>query len=57
ARHEEDPLAFLRDRSLFGDLVDEPRFVEPYAWALDSLHRVGARATLEALRDGAGREA
>ena len=57
ARHGEDPLAFLRDRSLFGDLVDEPRFVEPYAWALDSLHRVGARATLEALRDGAGREA
>ena len=49
ARHAEDPLAFLRDRSLFGDLVDEPRFVEPYTWALDSLHRVGARATLEAL--------
>ena len=57
ARHGEDPLAFLRDRSLFGHLVDEPRFVEPYTWALDSLHRVGARATLEALRDGAGREA
>jgi mannitol 2-dehydrogenase len=52
ARHPEDPLAFLRDRSLFGDLVDEPRFVEPYTWALDSLHRVGARATLEALRSG-----
>ena len=50
AKHHEDPLAFLRDRSLFGDLVDEPRFVEPYLWALDSLHRVGARATLEALR-------
>jgi mannitol 2-dehydrogenase len=52
ARHADDPLAFLRDRSLFGDLVDEPRFVEPYTWALDSLHRVGARATLEALRPG-----
>ena len=50
ARHGDDPLAFLRDRSLFGDLVDEPRFVEPYLRALDALHRVGARATLEALR-------
>ena len=49
-RQADDPLAFLRDRSLFGDLVDEPRFVEPYLWALDSLHRVGARATLERLR-------
>lgn len=53
ARHGEDPLAFLRDRSLFGDLADDPRFVEAYTWALDSLHHVGARATLEALRDGA----
>ena len=49
-RQADDPLAFLRDRSLFGDLVDEPRFVEPYLRALDSLHRVGARATLEQLR-------
>jgi mannitol 2-dehydrogenase len=49
ARHRDDPLAFLRDRSLFGDLVDQPRFVEPYTWALDRLHRVGARATLEQL--------
>ncbi len=56
ARHAQDPLAFLRDRSLFGDLVDEPRFTEPYLWALDSLHRVGARATLEELRS-ASREA
>jgi mannitol 2-dehydrogenase len=56
ARHGEDPLAFLRDRSLFGDLVDEPRFTEPYLWALDSLHRAGARATLEALRTPARQE-
>jgi mannitol 2-dehydrogenase len=53
ARHGEDPLAFLRDRALFGDLVDDPRFVEPYTEALDALHRVGARATLEALRPAA----
>ena len=57
ARHPQDPLAFLRDRSLFGDLVDDPRFVEPYTWALDHLHRVGARATLEALLVPADREA
>jgi mannitol 2-dehydrogenase len=50
ARRGQDPLAFLRDRTLFGDLVDDPRFVEPYTWALDSLHRVGACTTLEALR-------
>jgi len=57
ARHPQDRLAFLRDRSLFGDLVDDPRFVEPYAWALDHLHRVGARATLEALLAPADRGA
>lgn len=44
-----DPLAFLRDPTLFGSLVDEPRFTEPYLAALGSLHRVGAHATLEAL--------
>ncbi|MFI2488754.1 mannitol dehydrogenase family protein [Promicromonospora kroppenstedtii] len=44
-----DPLAFLRAPALFGSLVEEPRFVEPYLDALDSLHRVGARATLAGL--------
>lgn len=33
------------------DLVDHPRFVDTYRWALDSLHRNGARATLTALRE------
>ena len=33
----------------FGNLLEEPRFVEPYLWALDSLHREGARATVEKL--------
>ncbi len=54
ARYEQDPLAFLRDRTLFGDLVDEPRFVEPYGEALELLHRTGARATLEALAAQSG---
>jgi mannitol 2-dehydrogenase len=45
----DEPTAFIANRAVFGDLVDEPRFVEPYLWALDSLHRNGSRATLEAL--------
>jgi mannitol 2-dehydrogenase len=45
----DDPTAFIANRAVFGDLADEPRFVEPYLWALDSLHRNGSRATLEAL--------
>ncbi len=44
----EDPIAFI-DTALFGDLACHPRFVQAYRWALDSLHRKGARATLEAL--------
>lgn len=44
----ENPTAFI-DTVLFGDLAHQPRFVQAYRWALDSLHRKGARATLEAL--------
>ena len=47
-RQTEDPLAFLEDTDLFGDLHDQPAFTEHYLAALDSLHRHGARATLEA---------
>jgi mannitol 2-dehydrogenase len=47
-RQHEEPLAFVQDRSLFGDLADQPRFVERYSAALESLHSVGARATLKA---------
>jgi mannitol 2-dehydrogenase len=55
-RQDEDPLAFVRDTELFGDLADEPGFTGPYLAALDSLRRAGARRTLETLvsaRDGA----
>jgi mannitol 2-dehydrogenase len=48
-RQREDPLAFLADREVFGDLVDDERFTAPYRAALTSLHERGARATLEAL--------
>jgi len=44
-----DPLAFLRNRELFGDLVDQQRFTTAYLAALDSLHERGARTTLEGL--------
>ena len=50
----EHPTAFIENTALFGDLATQPRFVEAYLAALESLHRVGARATLEELmaKDG-----
>src|ERR1700742_4788954 len=45
----ENPTAFIEINAVFGDLAQQPRFVEAYCWALESLHRNGARATLEAL--------
>ncbi len=50
-RQRDEPLAFLVDRDLFGDLIDDERFTSAYRQALDSLHEHGARATLEAWRD------
>jgi mannitol 2-dehydrogenase len=44
-----DPLAFVRNREIFGDLVDDDRFTSAYLAALDSLHRKGARATIQDL--------
>ncbi|MGY1661948.1 mannitol dehydrogenase family protein [Geodermatophilus sp. SYSU D00705] len=48
-RQRQDPLAFVADRELFGDLVDDERFTSAYLAALTSLHERGARATLDAL--------
>ena len=48
-RQHEDPLAFLANREVFGDLVDDERFVAAYLPVLASLHHKGARATLEDL--------
>jgi mannitol 2-dehydrogenase len=47
-QRDEDPLAFLRDPTLFGDLVEDERFTRLYLEALESLHERGARATVEA---------
>ena len=51
ARQREEPLAFVEDSLLFGDLARNERFAEAYRGWLASLHEVGARATLERLRD------
>jgi mannitol 2-dehydrogenase len=45
-RQNQEPLAFLQDPDLFGDLQHKEQFAEPYAEALQSLHSIGARATL-----------
>jgi mannitol 2-dehydrogenase len=44
-----DPLAFLAQRDVFGDLVDDERFTAAYLRALDGFHTRGARAVLEDL--------
>ncbi len=44
-----DPLAFVRDRELFGDLIDHEPFVTAYLDTLSSLYERGSRATLERL--------
>ena len=48
-RNREDPLAFIANRAIFGNLVDDDRFVTAYRSALVSLHEHGARVTLESL--------
>jgi mannitol 2-dehydrogenase len=48
-RQRQDPLAFIANRELFGDLIDNERFVSAYRSVLSSLHLKGARATLEEL--------
>lgn len=49
-----EPLAFLENRDLFGDLVDDPRFTEPYLEALQRLHTDGSKATVAWLASSGG---
>lgn len=49
ARQRQDPSAFIANRQLFGELIDNPRFVATYTSHLASLHAQGARATVDAL--------
>jgi mannitol 2-dehydrogenase len=51
-RQREEPDAFIANRELFGDLVDDARFAGAYRSALSSLHERGARATLETIVSG-----
>jgi mannitol 2-dehydrogenase len=51
-RRREEPDAFIANRELFGDLVDDRRFADAYRSALRSLHERGARATLESIVKG-----
>jgi mannitol 2-dehydrogenase len=48
----EEPLEFLDNRELFGDLVDDERFVMPYRKVLDLLHTQGARVTINSISSG-----
>ena len=41
-----NPTAFLENRAIFGNLIDEPRFVAAYCEALASLYEVGAMETI-----------
>jgi mannitol 2-dehydrogenase len=47
--YSQDPVAFVRDRELFGDLAESERFVATYLRVLNSLHGKGARRTPEDL--------
>ncbi|RAX44302.1 mannitol dehydrogenase family protein [Arthrobacter sp. AQ5-06] len=49
ARQRQDPLSFISNREVFGDLMDDERFVTAYSEALSSLHQHGAAETLRSL--------
>jgi mannitol 2-dehydrogenase len=49
-RQREDPLDFIADRQVFGNLIDDERFTAPYRASLASLYAHGAQVTLENLR-------
>ena len=53
-RQKNDPTAFLDNRRLFGDLVEDPRFRDPYLAALDRLHSRGSRETVAWLLSNQG---
>lgn len=48
-QQRDDPDAFIANREIFGDLVDDQRFMSVYRTVLASLHERGARATLSSL--------
>lgn len=48
-RQHDEPLAFVSNREVFGDLVGDERFTTAYLAALNGLHERGAKATVESL--------
>lgn len=48
SKQGEDGTMFIEYREVFGNLVDDKRFVEAYTDALRSLHKIGAQRTVEA---------
>ncbi|MCE7481179.1 mannitol dehydrogenase family protein [Microbacterium profundi] len=51
AAPSDDPLAFVRDEKLFGDLAERPGFTEPYLHALEVLRTKGAKELLTQLAE------
>ncbi|WP_374968714.1 mannitol dehydrogenase family protein [Terrabacter sp. BE26] len=54
ARQQDDPLAFVRNRDLFGTAAEDPRFAAAYTAFLADLHAKGARQTLTDLEERLG---
>jgi mannitol 2-dehydrogenase len=52
-RYPNDELSFLRNRDLFGALMGDSRFTEPYRATLRALHERGALGTLQAVLESA----
>lgn len=50
SRQRQEPLSFISNRDVFGDVVDDARFVAAYSEALATLHQRGARETLRRLQ-------
>ncbi|MCZ2403903.1 mannitol dehydrogenase family protein [Paenarthrobacter sp. Z7-10] len=48
-KQHQEPLAFIANREIFGDLIDSERFVKAYTDALTSLHERGAKETIRTL--------
>jgi mannitol 2-dehydrogenase len=53
---DKDPLAFVRNTRIFGDLADDARFARCYEECLRSFHTVGARRTLQEINDALRRD-
>jgi mannitol 2-dehydrogenase len=49
SRQRQEPLSFISQRDVFGDLIDNEDFVAAYTSALARLHNQGALATVQSL--------